>query len=116
MGKFRSLAVSLTLVAMLLRGFMPMGWMPDAQGAGFTICSIDGAHRTAPADQPGKQDHGDSVCPFAAAAHLAPPVLAALSLPVRSAGFALLSSQPLSVAAAFARHNPQSPRAPPFPA
>lgn len=114
MAQFRSLAVSLTLVAMLLRGFVPMGWMPDAQGAGFTICSVDGAHHTAPADQPTKQDHSDSVCPFAAAAHLAPPVLAALALLVRSADSLQQPALPLAMAPSRARHDPQSPRAPPF--
>jgi hypothetical protein len=115
MTRSRHGIVLLAFTAILLRGLMPMGWMPDAQG-GFAICSIDGVHHTLPGDQPAKQDHGDSVCPFAAAAHLAPPVLTALVLLVRSADFMRRPAQPLSTAPSFARHNSQSPRAPPFPA
>lgn len=113
MSRTRHGIVLLAFTAILLRGLLPMGWMPDAQG-GFTICSVDGVHHTAPADQPGKQDHNDSVCPFAAAAHLAPPVLAALALLVRSADSMQQPALPLTIAPSRARHNPQSPRAPPF--
>ncbi|HEY5346762.1 MAG TPA: DUF2946 family protein [Rhizomicrobium sp.] len=113
MGKFRSLAVTLTLVAMLLRGFMPMGWMPDAQG-GFTICSIDGAHHTTPDNQPAKQDHGDMACPFAAAAHLsAPPIAAILPAPHHETAIESLA-QTAEISSAPIRHSPNAPRAPPF--
>jgi hypothetical protein len=113
MTRTRHGIVLLALAAILLRGFLPMGWMPDAQG-GFTICSVDGTHRTAPSDQPVKPDHSDSICPFAAAAHLAPPILAALALPVRSADTLQQPALPSTIASSRAWHNPQSPRAPPF--
>jgi hypothetical protein len=44
MTSFRRAAVSLALVAMMLRGLMPAGWMPNPDGAGtslFVICDMD---------------------------------------------------------------------------
>ena len=44
MTSFRRAAVCLALVAMMLRGLMPAGWMPNPDGAGtslFVICDMD---------------------------------------------------------------------------
>ena len=74
---FRSIAVTLALSAMLLRAVLPAGWMPDPVGVGgapLVICSVDGAHHVPPHD-PAQGQHDDHMCPFAAAAHLAPPQL-----------------------------------------
>jgi hypothetical protein len=85
---FRSLAATLALSAMLLRAFLPAGWMPNPAGAAdvpLIICSIDGAHHVLPAHSPqkGQQDEHGFACPFAAAAHLAPPQIApAIAAPV----------------------------------
>lgn len=76
----RSLALSLALCAMLLRGLLPAGWMPnlsaDAASSPFIICSVDGAHGggKAPSDSTGERTHAP--CAFAAVAHLAPPAFA----------------------------------------
>lgn len=69
----RSFAVTLALSAMLLRAMLPAGWMPNVTGVGgaaLVICSVDGAHHL-PSHDPAHGD--DHMCPFAAAAHLAPP-------------------------------------------
>jgi len=71
----RNLAVTLALAAMLVRAAIPAGWMPNVAGplgSGFVICSVDGAHHL-PAHDPSKGHDDGSICPFAAAAHLAPP-------------------------------------------
>ena len=113
MGRLRHLAILLTLTGVLLRGTLPMGWMPDAQGT-FTLCSVDGAHHSAPGDQPIKQDHGDMVCPFAAAAHLAPSlVFGFLPAERREVNFERPSQASRAVITA-SRHNPNTPRAPPL--
>ena len=70
----RSFAVTLALSAMLLRAMLPAGWMPNIAGVGgaaFVICSVDGLHH-GPAHDPAQGQHDDHMCPFAAAAHLAP--------------------------------------------
>ena len=44
MMAFRRAAVVLALAAMMLRGLMPAGWMPNPAGAGeslFVICDMD---------------------------------------------------------------------------
>jgi hypothetical protein len=74
---FRSFAVTLALSAMLLRAVLPAGWMPNLAGAGdasLVICSVDGAHHL-PSHDPAHGQQDDHMCPFAAAAHLAPPQL-----------------------------------------
>jgi hypothetical protein len=73
---FRSLAATLALAAMLLRGLLPAGWMPNPDGtagAPLIICSMGGPHHLHPAGVP--QDNSGKVCPFAAVAHLAAPQL-----------------------------------------
>src|SRR6185312_2562446 len=87
----------LALIAMILRGFLPVGWMPAPPGdthAALVLCTMAGPalladhhapDRHAPADPTSTHDQ----CPFAAAPHLAPPAdLGVLALP---AGFAVLA-------------------------
>jgi hypothetical protein len=74
---FRSLAVTLALSAMLLRAMLPVGWMPDLAGTGapLVICSVDGLHHIPQDPSHSHDDDHGYACPFAAAAHLAPPQL-----------------------------------------
>jgi hypothetical protein len=67
----------LALTAMLLRALLPAGWMPNPDGlagAPLVICSMSGAQHAHPATNRGHapQDNSGKICPFAAAAHLAP--------------------------------------------
>ncbi len=135
MTSFRRAAVCLALVAMVLRGLMPAGWMPNPDGAGtslFVICDMDqgdmskmdmshmdmsGMDMSAmdhdPAHKPSSDSHQHETCPFAAAPHVATPsAVVALSLPSLSEHFSpQLAGGRLAVqSAAYA---PQSPRAPP---
>jgi hypothetical protein len=75
---YRSFAVSLALAAMMLRALLPDGWMPGASASPLTICSIDVSHHEGKA--PAERERTHAPCAFAAAAPLAPPALAALSL------------------------------------
>jgi hypothetical protein len=72
----RSFAATLALSAMILRAFLPAGWMPNTDGVPGTplvICSVDGLHHAVPAHDPARPSHQDRLiaCPFAAAAHFA---------------------------------------------
>jgi hypothetical protein len=129
---FRRAAVCLALAAMMLRGLMPAGWMPNPEGAGtslFVICDMDQADMSkmdmshmdmsamdhAPAHKPSSNSHQHEACPFAAAPHVATPsTVAALLLPSLSEHFSpQLAGGRLAIqSAAYA---PQSPRAPPSP-
>ena len=73
----RSAAVGLALAAMLLRALLPDGWMPVAGPSPFTICSVDAGHHDG--KSPADQEHSHAPCSFAAAAPLAPPVMAAFT-------------------------------------
>jgi hypothetical protein len=114
----------IALAALILRAFLPAGWMPDAQ-AGLTICNVqspDSAHlgtihyEIAPEnsghDNPeaDKAHHQD--CAFAQSAHLiAPPHPAAPALPALHA-FAAATDQSKAANIA-ARFRASAPRAPP---
>ena len=140
MTSFRRAAVCLALAAMLLRGLMPAGWMPNPDGAGaslLVICDMDQADMSKmdmshmdmsgmdmskmdmsamdhdPAHKPSSDSHQHEACPFAAAPHVATPsTVVALLLPSLSERFSpQLAGGRLAVqSAAYA---PQSPRAPP---
>jgi hypothetical protein len=125
MTSFRRAAVCLALVAMMLRGLMPAGWMPNPDGAGaslLVICDMDQADMSKmdmsamdhdPAHKPSSDSHQREACPFAAAPHVATPsTVVALLLPSLSEHFSpQLAGGRLAVqSAAYA---PQSPRAPP---
>lgn len=84
-GKHIRLAgLNIALVAMLLRAFLPEGWMPappshtdDANWVPFVICTGNGLVRlnVAPGSDHSddQQNHYHAPCPYAAAAHLSTP-------------------------------------------
>jgi hypothetical protein len=85
----RRAAVHLALVALLLRAFLPAGWMPGAAGdAPLVMCSVGMAHDADSQDRgdksPAKPDNGaDGACAFAAAGvALSPPEPAVFLGPV----------------------------------
>src|SRR5208282_1654683 len=115
---FRSFAATLALSAMLVRALLPAGWMPNPAGpddAPLVICSVDGLHHAPPAHDParGQQDEHGFTCPFAAAAHLAPPHLPPAVLPPISTAWLV---PPVAVAVAISSpHDPgHAPRGPPI--
>jgi hypothetical protein len=94
MQGFRKAAIHLALAALILRGFLPAGWMPNPKGPGesaFVICTMDGpVISTDGKAEQGKDDpRAHENCPFAAGAQLAP-----------SADFIALAAPQLSRAAA----------------
>jgi hypothetical protein len=114
----RYAAAYVAILAMMLRALVPVGWMPSGTpGHAFTICTVDGFQRIAPAHRTGDHDpapaHDNSVCPFAAFAHFAPPtaapVLAALPTTYTTARFAPL----VSLSTIASRDWNRAPRAPP---
>jgi hypothetical protein len=95
MQGFRRAAVHLALIALILRGFLPAGWMPNPQGFGqtaFVICTMDGpVTATDGKALPGKDDpRAHETCPFAHAAQ-----------PAHLNDFAALAAPQLSQTAAL---------------
>jgi hypothetical protein len=79
MRGLRHTLVHIALLALILRGFLPTGWMPNPQGPAqnaFVICTMDGAvQATDGKTLPGKDDpRAHESCPFAAAANVGPVV------------------------------------------
>jgi hypothetical protein len=80
MRGIRHAFIHLALAALILRAFMPTGWMPNTQTPGeslFVICTMDGPVQSSDGKAlPGKDDpRAHETCPFAAAAaSIAPPV------------------------------------------
>jgi hypothetical protein len=115
----RLAALHLAIAAMLLRALLPAGWMPDSTGAAaFTICTMDGAGHHAEQQSPGKPvpadgQHAHEECPFAAAPHIAAPVVATRLAAPSLAGHAADISHPVAALSPVAEHQPHSPRAPP---
>jgi hypothetical protein len=110
--QLRSIAVTLALGAMLLRAILPAGWMPNVSGAPLVICSIDGVHHGAPAQDPLKGSQQDEhACPFAMAAHLAPPQFPAVVLaPFSVAQFgARIEHEPVTPDPHDPGHTPRGP-------
>ncbi|MCE9520973.1 MAG: hypothetical protein K8S25_00910 [Alphaproteobacteria bacterium] len=85
MTAWRRYAAIFALTALMLRAFVPVGWMPSAQaftgGAPIVVCTLTGEkHIVLDADgkplPDGQQQESDSdqaPCAFAAVASLAPP-------------------------------------------
>jgi hypothetical protein len=119
MTRARLAALHLAVVAMLLRALLPAGWMPDATGAtAFTICTMDSAGHHAEQQSPSNPipadgQHGHEECPFAAAHHLAAPVVAIHLAAPSLAGRAADISHPVAALGPVAEYEPYSPRAPP---
>jgi hypothetical protein len=114
----------IALAALILRAFLPAGWMPDAK-AGLTICSVQSPksvhlgniHHEVSSEHTGnsnpeadKAHHQD--CAFAQGAHLiTPPLPTAPALPALHA-FAAATDQSKAATIA-ARFRASAPRAPP---
>ncbi len=110
----RSAAISLALGAMLLRALLPDGWMPAvAMGTPFVICSVDGVHSGGkqPADPVRESSHAP--CAFAAAAHLAPPILAPAAVPTPAYGQPIVLAWRGAWFDSYDRQRSNPPRAPP---
>jgi hypothetical protein len=113
----RPLALTLALSAMLLRAFLPAGWMPDPDSAGaLVICTMHGPVRAVPVQRHEHTlpDHGPQLCPFAAAAHLA-RLLAIATFPVPAFSEAIgQRNENVRFAPVALSYRVQSPRAPPI--
>lgn len=114
----RRAAVHRALTALMLCALLPAGWIPNpdaANGSAFVICTMYGP-LTAPGgrEKPANLDSRDhQSCPFAAAAHLAPPLQQArLALPATAVEMAIVPTQPAFVVA-DAEFVVRSSRAPP---
>jgi hypothetical protein len=117
----RAWPLLLLLLALLVRGVTPAGWMPNPQGAlgsPFVICTADGAH-TVLLDRdghPSKPTTGErhDVCAFAGH-HATPAAQAWLHLgSTRAEALALAQRAPAAPPASPPRHRDQAPRAPPI--
>jgi hypothetical protein len=110
----RTIALALALSAVLLRGLLPAGWMPNAGGApGLTICTLNGLRHINLPGEPAHNPQHHTVCPFAAA-----PPLASADAPVlpMAQSFAFLDSANPEHADALARasaYDVHAARAPP---
>jgi len=109
----RSVAVGLALAAMLLRAFLPDGWMPSGEAAHFTICSVANAHHDSGKPSQPEQEHRHAPCAFAAAAPLAPPAIAALAFGTSSSAIKVSTRLSDDCAASSSPHRPNAARAPP---
>jgi hypothetical protein len=121
----RKAVVHLALIALLLRGFLPTGWMPAAHGdAPLVLCSLekvsdrdtyndDGGTGDGKA-VPGKDDprSHEQVCPFGASPGVAAPDNTIFFTPVLQDGD-LDPDDEDTVPVHSRPHTPQSPRAPP---
>ncbi len=112
----RTAAVSLALVAMLLRAFLPAGWMPSAAaGQTLVICTLQGPVRIdLPSHKPAVLQHHAQTCPFAVAPQLAGPLAEVALLPP---AFRIGATEGIVIATAPSgdkQHSSSSPRAPPF--
>ncbi len=120
---FRLAAVHIALAAMLLRAWMPTGWMPSADaatGSPIAICTMNGSVQLDLSSDgkpiKHKQSSDDSrhrdLCPFATAPHMALAVAMDFAPPSPVSKTAQRAVH-RDCAAQSARYAPQSPRAPP---
>ena len=118
-GPRLGLALAL-LVALVLRGLTPAGWMPNPQGslsAPFVICTAEG-HRLVQLDASGHPADGKAgvhrdACVFAGHASAPPPQPPAVSGPAVFVGYSAPRPAGRTPPPAPARHREQAPRAPP---
>jgi hypothetical protein len=110
----RSVAFALAASAMLLRAFLPLGWMPSTDThAPLIICPMMGGMMHAAPGQHGAPQHHDRFCPFTAslaqlAAVSTPPLAPLPASPIAGSDF-----QPEKSVFVPAAYRSQSPRAPP---
>jgi hypothetical protein len=114
----KSAALQIALLAMVLRAFLPAGWMPaaisSADASPFVICTIDGPLH-APAKQMPTSDHdrAGAPCVFSAAAPLSPPLADAVSVAPSSIAAPIYFAPSRNAATADASFRPNTARAPP---
>jgi hypothetical protein len=111
-------AVLVLLVAVLVRGLIPAGFMPGrlADGAPIVICTGAGTevvHAKSAPGEPQRSQHHD-VCAFAGMAAAPTPPAQAAPQPLVFAVEAAATATALQEAAAPRRHRPQAARAPPI--
>jgi len=130
----RIAAVWIAISAMILRGIVPVGWMPNtaagAHHAAFMPCPMmmggmpmdgmrmDGMRHMPQPSHPAKQDpaspHDGGVCPYAATAHYTPTTTPPAVLPADIVvGHADLDAR-LLVKPSHPRNWDHAPRAPPL--
>lgn len=120
MQRLRHLAVHLALAAMMLRGLMPVGWMPNPDAASqsfLTICTMYGPIHHVDQHGPRKSDdgqHSHEECPFAAAPHVASSATVAQIAPPSYSGQFFNPPAAHAASVRLAVYQPQSPRAPPL--
>lgn len=114
----RRAAVHLALIALLLRGFLPAGWMPAAHGdTPLVMCSViadvsDG--HTGDGTLPGKDDpRAHENCAFAASPNAPAPDNAIFLMPVLQDRDDLQDDYTQPVRFSAPGRVPQAPRAPP---
>ena len=112
----RYLAAYIVILTMALHALIPAGWMPNpGGGAAFTICTMDGLQKIAPSHK-SDSHHSSSdnpVCPFAAAAHFAPPVAVPVLLPRQMEATQTRLSASTARFVSAVRDWDHTPRAPP---
>lgn len=109
----RSAALSLALVAMLLRAFLPDGWMPSVRSSvsPFTICSVQPVSQTGKV--PHREDRTHMPCAFAAASTLAPTTFVALKIGRSSAARHVAAPLGRGRPDSVQQYSPNIARAPP---
>ena len=106
---YRSAAFSLALAAMLLRAFVPNGWMPSDHVGGFTICSVERGHHSGKPTQGEERTH--TPCAFTTASTLAPPTFASFAFGASTPGFSVATDFADKRVAASTPHRPSAARA-----
>jgi hypothetical protein len=120
----RASAVCVALVAIVTRALVPVGWMPNMTGFGplIVMCSKDGPvpfpfdpGSKSPKHDPSHDGDHHTVCPFNAAPHFAVSASATTvaEVPAEFVGTPLIPAS--TSLRSVRRHEPQSPRAPPYP-
>lgn len=121
----RSAGLHVVLVAMLLRAFLPVGWMPappshaaDANWVPFVICTGNGLVRL---NAPPGSDHSDdqqthhvAPCPYAASAHLSMPAIGDAGALYEAAFVAFLVNLDMDVSGVGDVFRRERSRAPPL--
>lgn len=113
----KAVAIHLALVAMVFRVLLPSGWMPgpsQMRGIPIVMCTMNGPVKMVlPIDGKPQPVKKSTVCPFAAAPHVATAVPFAVERAPAHWSYREVEWPRLSVDIGRP-HAPQSPRAPPI--
>jgi hypothetical protein len=115
----KSTGLRIALLAMVLRAFLPAGWMPaaisSADASPFVICTIDGPLHAAPAKHAPSSDHdrAHAPCVFAGAAPLASPSADVVALAPSNIAAPVFFASLRETLSANAIFRPNAARAPP---